>query len=89
MGHKALTLTSVPKSFFTPDGICRADKRPFEWLKDDELRHWPTIATFRIREGAIEAESGLLAYQLDDGRDYEVETVLDLAWKIAELGARK
>ena len=68
----------------------QASAAEFEWLKDDELRHSPTNATFRIREGAIEAVSaGLLAYQLDDGRDYEVETVLDLAWKIAELRARK
>ena len=27
---------------------------------------------------------GLLAYQLNDGDDYDVETVLDLAWKISE-----
>lgn len=63
----------------------QASAAEFEWLKDDELRHSPTNATFQIREGAIEFISvGLLTYQLDDGRDYDIETVLDLAWKIAE-----
>ena len=64
----------------------QASADEFEWLKDDELRHSPTNATFHVRGGAIDALSiGLLAYQLDDGSDYDVETVLDVAWKIAEL----
>ena len=63
----------------------QASTAEFEWLKDDELRHAPTNATFRFRGGAMEALCiGLLAYQLNDGDDYDVETVLDLAWKISE-----
>ena len=50
------------------------------WLDDATLEHAPTGA--RFTKGSWEV--GLLTTHLADGGDYDLESVLDLAWQLVE-----
>ena len=63
----------------------QASAHEFIWQVNDELHHVPTKSTFLVRRGKVSALCpGYLLYYLGDDSDYDVESVLDLAWKLAE-----
>lgn len=64
----------------------QAAEQDFVW-QDSELVHTPTGARFVFRPGTSEITLtlvGLLGARLGDGQDHDIESVMDLAWKLAE-----
>lgn len=64
----------------------------FSWQDSNILEHKPTGARFMTTLGTSAVSSfevGLLATPLEDGGDYNLESVLDLVWRLVEARARR
>ena len=70
----------------------KATAGEFRWIDGVTLQHMPTGARF-VRAGktfrASVADAGLLGIPLGDGADYDIESVLDLAWRLVEKRSNK
>ena len=63
----------------------------FRWLDPKTLEHVPTGArlTHTLGEPAVASfDAGLLTTPLGDGGDYDVESVIDLAWRLMAMKSR-
>ena len=56
----------------------------FRWLDEATLEHAPTGAKFT----KLTLDAGLLTTALEDGGDYDLERVLDLAWHLMDHRSR-
>ena len=70
----------------------KATAGEFRWIDGVTLQHMPTGARF-IRAGktlrASVVDVGLLGTPLGDGADYDIESVLDLVWRLVEMRFNK
>lgn len=70
----------------------KATAGEFRWIDGITLQHMPTGARFACAGKTSQPsiiDAGLLGIPLGDGADYDIESVLDLAWRLVEMRFNK